>query len=115
MGLHFVHRCRKVVTHLCFDLILPDSRLAENHRFCHAGVVYRSRFPSITKSWQNITEIGENRECDCVDLEKWLQRVEKLEDYAGPKSQNGKMNFNIHCIAVFKLHVAFKFYLCIAI
>ena len=29
MGLHFVHKCRNV-THLCFDLILPDSRLADS-------------------------------------------------------------------------------------
>ncbi len=28
MGLHFVHTCRNV-THLCFDILLPDSRLAE--------------------------------------------------------------------------------------
>ncbi len=29
MGLHFVHKCRNV-THLCFDILLPDFRLAEN-------------------------------------------------------------------------------------
>ncbi len=51
MGLHFVHKCRNV-THLCFDLILPDSRLAGNHRFCHAGIGYRSSFPHSTRSSQ---------------------------------------------------------------
>ncbi len=40
--------CRNV-THLCFDLILPNSRLAENHRFCHSGVGCRSSFPCSTK------------------------------------------------------------------
>ena len=53
---------------------------------------------SIAKAWQIITEIGGNRDCDCVDLEKWprfLSNVSrKLEGSAGPKSQNGKMNFN---------------------
>ncbi len=51
MGLHFVHKCCNV-THLCFDLLLPDSRLAENHRFCHVGVCYRSRFPHFTRNSQ---------------------------------------------------------------
>jgi hypothetical protein len=36
------------------------------------------------------TEIGGNRDCDCVDLEKWPRFLSS----AGPKSQNGKMNFN---------------------
>jgi hypothetical protein len=40
------------VTHLCFDLILPDSRLAENHRFCHAGVGYRTSFPHSARNSQ---------------------------------------------------------------
>ncbi len=47
---------------------------------------------------QNFAAIGRNRDCDCVDLEKWprfLSNVSrKLEGYAGPKSQNGKINFN---------------------
>jgi hypothetical protein len=51
MGLHFVHQCRNVA-HLCFDSILPDTRLAENHRFCHAGVCYRSSFPHYTRNSQ---------------------------------------------------------------
>jgi hypothetical protein len=50
-GLHFVHKCRNV-THLCFDSILPDSGLAENHPFCHAGVGYRSSFPHSTRNSQ---------------------------------------------------------------
>ncbi len=49
MGLHFfyinVASKTRNVTHLCFDLILPDSRLAEIHRYCHTGVGYRSSFP----------------------------------------------------------------------
>jgi hypothetical protein len=40
------------VTHLCFDLFLSDSRLAENHRFCHAGVGYRSSFPHSSRNSQ---------------------------------------------------------------
>ncbi len=51
MGLHLVHKCRNV-TYLCFDLILPDSRLAENYRFCHAGVGYCSSFPCSTRNSQ---------------------------------------------------------------
>ncbi len=42
--IQFVHKCSNV-TNVCFDLILPDSGLAENHRFCHAGVGYRRIFP----------------------------------------------------------------------
>jgi hypothetical protein len=38
--LHFVHKCRNV-TNLCFDLLLPDSSLTENHRSCHEGVGYQ--------------------------------------------------------------------------
>ncbi len=38
----------------------------------------------------------------------------KLEGSAGPKSQNGKINFNIYSIAIFKLHLIFEFFLCIA-
>ncbi len=49
--LHFVHKCRNV-TNLCFDQILPDSRLAENHRYCHAGVGYRSSFAHSTRNSQ---------------------------------------------------------------
>ncbi len=48
MGLHFVHKYRNV-THLCFDLRLPYSRLAESHQFCHASVGYRSIFPCYTR------------------------------------------------------------------
>jgi hypothetical protein len=33
-------------------LILPDSRLAEKHRSCHAGVGYRSSFPHSTRNSQ---------------------------------------------------------------
>ncbi len=51
MGLRFIHKCRNV-TDLCFDLILPDFRLAENHRFCDAGVSYRSSFPHSTRNSQ---------------------------------------------------------------
>jgi ribosomal protein L29 len=74
---------------------------------------------SITKSWQKITEIGGNRDCGCVDLEKWPRFLSnyvsrKLKGSARPKSQNGEMNFNIYSISIFKLHVIFEFYLCIA-
>ena len=29
---------------------MPESRLAENHRYCHAGVGYRSSFPHSTRN-----------------------------------------------------------------
>jgi hypothetical protein len=48
MGLHFLHK----VTHLCFDILLPESRLSEKHRYCHASVCYRSRFPHSTRNSQ---------------------------------------------------------------
>jgi hypothetical protein len=51
MGLHFVHKCRNV-THLCFDILLPDSRLAEKHQNRHASVCYRSSFPHSTRNSQ---------------------------------------------------------------
>ncbi len=45
--LQIVHKCRNL-TLLCFGLLLSDTRLAGNHRFCHEGVGYRSSFPAST-------------------------------------------------------------------
>ncbi len=63
--LQFVHRCCNV-THLCFDLIQPDSRLAENHRFCHTGVLpgvgYCSSFPSSTRNSQFLSFLSQKFE-----------------------------------------------------
>jgi hypothetical protein len=53
--LHFVHKCRNV-THLCFDLLLSDSHLAETHRSCHTGVGYRSSFPHSTRNSLNYSQ-----------------------------------------------------------
>jgi hypothetical protein len=59
MGLHFVHKCCNV-THFCFNLLLPDSRLAENHRSCRAGVGYRCYYRSISTSY-----LGLNQKNNC--------------------------------------------------
>jgi hypothetical protein len=42
------HKCRNA-THLCFDLLFSYSRLAENNRFCYAGVRYCSSFSYSTR------------------------------------------------------------------